>query len=104
MAFPGDLNTGHIITITIFLLGVVVTAVTNKVTSDQTARRTEALEGDVRKLELHVAKNCVDKNDLREVEERLKDHISKVDHAVRQTLQQMLGAVVAPGRRHGGGQ
>ena len=104
-----DVTLGQLIPVLVLAVTAIGAWFTLKANTAATTKATETLGARVDKtdqaiedLRLHVARNCVEKNDLKEVEGRIGRRIEEVEHTVRGTAAQIIAALTgteAPPRR-----
>ena len=97
MTFSWDLNLGHIITLGLALVGFVGGYFTLRAKVAEAETRTAALDKRVEAygtpladLRLHVGEQCVKKDDLEKVEDRIGKRLDTVEHTIRNTSATIL--------------
>ncbi|MBY0251599.1 MAG: hypothetical protein K2X54_09495 [Methylobacterium organophilum] len=104
MSLALDFTLGNVITLIAMAVGVIGGYVTLRITSTETAKRTDALTLKIEAAErslndhrLEVSREYVRRNDLREVKEELVASIREIQGTVREAISNAFS-----NRRHGG--
>lgn len=92
MTFSAELNLGHLVTVTLAIVGFIGGYVTLRINlqnltsrADLLDKRVDAYGNALADLRLHVSDQCVKKDDLEKVEDRIGKRLDTVEHTIRNT-------------------